>query len=921
MHPVFAQNPPKAILADGAGPWRDDRWASTVTEFSRLLSDAGYTVTTVSPVDLPSVLRVSDVLVAVPSLESLPFDTFSAVVRYFYAGGSLMASGGEPFRDPLYLTPDGKWLDFTAYQQAVGSPPPQGPLSPPYIETLSPWYKQYTNRSGFRVPIARPRGLINGQDSNGRYRVIGDLLAPAATMHVNFPGSLIVWIPSPELFDPFRIQVVAALHAVCHRAYLLNAGPPQIVWLPGEHVTVRASFLSRAESPVQPAMLWSIAGSAGVTELGAGASGATLDLGPLPNGDYTVTARLMVGNEEVDRIDSTVRVLDPSLTRQPDQKIRVVDGAFYAGGRRVFLHGVNYWPRYLAGAEISQFNGHSWLDPNNYDADLVEADLSLIASLNFNLVNIQYFDLLVSWNLGAARSLIDFLERCRNHGIWVRLAFPGTLVNNAYTGNLNPALQSVLEAAYLPGNDRVFAYEPLWEPFVGSHDQGGYGLVNGVYKYNLGRLILDADWRNWVNDQYGSLANAEQIWGLAAPRDAHGQLTNPLDDQIANDGPWRIMVAAYRRFADDYFGRNLGVIARAIRRIDSDTLISYRNGVTMSAAHNLYMGYDIGTAAAHVDFFSPERYGEPLSWPDDRSFGLVTAYSRYRTGGKPVQWSEFGYDIGAHYGTVESRATQATFCDTVMRQVNDDGSNAASVWWWPGGWTLGVGVQSDFGIIDPDGTPRDCALTLAQWGATFAATPPDQGSGEPVILTVDRDSDARGSYGLFLSWQSRYTQARQDGNPVILLDQGTGTDTSTMPLIQVGNAPYAGVGPLKFVNAELGGIRVVCPDLDATVENGAQVQVPAGATCQIAPTLVNTGEAQWLPSAHPTGGVILHTNLGDIPLTDSVPSLQRIALGPLTVNMGQSAINLTGRLKVQGVGVGEVLNVMLTVGSTVTIPD
>ena len=552
----------------------------------------------------------------------------------------------------------------------------------------------------------------------------------------------------------------------------------------------------------------------------------------------------------------------------------------------------------------------------NYDPDLVEADLSLIASLNFNLVNIQYIDLVVAWNEGVARSLIDFLERCRSHGLWVRISFPATLGNGAFTGNMNPALRTYLEAAYLPGNDRVFAYELLWEPFVGSHDAGGDGgwLINGTYLTNIGRLILDNDWRAWVNDQYGSLAIAEQAWGLTAPRDASGHLTNPLDDQIANDGPWRNMVAAYRRFVEDYFSRNLGVIARKIHRVDPDTLLTYRNWVTMAATQNFYMGYDIGTASAHLDFLSPERYGEPYTWPEGRSFGLVTAYSRYRTGGKPVQLTEFGYDIGPNYGTLATRATQATVCDSVMRQVNDDGSNAATAWWWPGGWHVNLVAGDDFGIIEPDGTSRDCALVLAQWGATFASMPPDQGSSSPVLLTVDRDADARGAYGLLLKWQDSYMQARQAGSPVALVDQGTGTDTSTMPLIQVGNTPYTGTGPLKFVNGEFGGFHISCSTLDVTVENGSYIQVPADSACEIIPTLVNTGEAAWLSTEQANGGVILHTNVGDVALTAGVPSLQRTATGPLRVNVGHSVIKLTGRLSVQNVGdFGEVLDLTLAV--------
>src|SRR4051794_20547530 len=151
--PMFAQPARRAILADGNGPWRDDRWIFAVREFSGLLKDAGYSVTTVSPVDLPSALGKSESLLAVPSLESLPFDTFRAVVAHLTGGGSLMASGGEPFRDPLYLTADGKWLNAEAYRTKVGSPPPYPSLIPPNFETLYPSRKQYTNSSGLRVPI------------------------------------------------------------------------------------------------------------------------------------------------------------------------------------------------------------------------------------------------------------------------------------------------------------------------------------------------------------------------------------------------------------------------------------------------------------------------------------------------------------------------------------------------------------------------------------------------------------------------------------------------------------------------------------------------------------------------------------------------------------------------------------------------
>ena len=924
--PLFAQ--PRAILADGSGPWRDGQWAFTVSQFTGLLTDAGYSVQTVSPADLPSALGDPNIFLAVPSLESLPFATFTAIATHVAAGGALMASGGQPFFDPLYLAPGAQWLGAAAYQQATGSPPPQGTFIPPRIPTVSPSSEQFTSGSGLRVPVPRGRGLFSWSDSVGRYRVIGDLSDPAATIYVNSnygPGilpatrSFIVWLPWPQLFDPLRAGLVAALKGAPSRLSFQTAGADQIVWLPGEAITGGLSIDNGAGSSVQASLQWSIAGASGVTpqppmplSLTAGQLlTIPLQIGVLPIGDYTLSFRLLIGNQEVDRAGSPVRVLDPTASWQPEQKIRVVNGGFSAGGQHVFLRAVNYWPR------LPRAYGRSWLEAGTYDPDVVEADLTEIAALGFNLVSIQYSDY-EGFSAQEGRALIDFLGRCRNHGIWAQVSLAATVLNGAYGGQISPTLDTHLQAAWLPGNDRVFAYDLLWEPMVGMHDAGGQGrIVNGAIVPNTGRMVMDPDWRAWVNDQYGSLANAQQIWGFTPPVDSTGQLTNPLDDQVENDGQWRIMMAAYRRFLDDYLGRNLGAIARQIRRSDPDTLLTYRNWITMTSTHNANTGYDIGTAAAHLDVFEPERYAPALLWPDDRPYGLIAAYSRYRSGGKPVLWAEYGADIGGNGGTPASETAQGAICDTMMRQVADDGSNGAAVWWWPGGTSPIDGT--DYGIVNPDGSPRDGAKILAQWNATFAGAPPDLASNPPATLLVDRDADARGSYGLFLNNQDAYLQVRQAGQTAVLADSGTGTDTSSMPLIQVGNAPYAGTGPLKFANGELAGMHVVCPSLDVTVENGSTVAVASGAACQVTPTLVNTGEAQWFPASAAIGGVTLHTSAGDVPLAASLAPLQRTAMGPLTVTMGQSATTLTGRLRIAGTGeFGEVLNLTLSLDSTAT---
>src|SRR5690349_7790498 len=123
-----------------------------------------------------------------------------------------------------------------------------------------------------------------------------------------------------------------------------------------------------------------------------------------------------------------------------------------------------------------------------------------------------------------------------------------------------------------------------------------------------------------------------------------------------------------------------------------------------------------------------------------------------------------------------------------------------------------------------------------------------------------------------------------------------------MPTFKLASLPHAASGRLRFAEAGFGGIHIVCPNLDVTVENGSTLAIPSGAVCQVMPSLVNTGEAQWLPGAAPARGVVLHTGAGDLPLPAALPSLQRTTIGQLRFTMGQNSTGLTGRLKILGAG-------------------
>jgi hypothetical protein len=71
-----------------------------------------------------------------------------------------------------------------------------------------------------------------------------------------------------------------------------------------------------------------------------------------------------------------------------------------------------------------------------------------------------------------------------------------------------------------------------------------------TFFWHEGRKRYDAEWTKWVIERYGSVENAEKDWGYPIPRDEQGNITNPKDEVLTNDGEWRVMACAYRRFLD-----------------------------------------------------------------------------------------------------------------------------------------------------------------------------------------------------------------------------------------------------------------------------------------------------------------------------------------------------------------------------------
>jgi hypothetical protein len=568
----------------------------------------------------------------------------------------------------------------------------------------------------------------------------------------------------------------------------------------------------------------------------------TQPLPPLPLGENLVQVQLRLAGRTVDEIKHEFVIVERPKVTEAD-KIFVKDGHFVVRvprpsspaleEKRWFAFGINYWPRYIAGKEQSDYWRH-WLDPTNYDPELVEQDLLILREIGMNCVSIQYT------NLRQALPLQDFLRRCHKHGIKVNLFIAG-----AHPLHFQPDLvRQLIEAADLANQPAMFAYDIAWEPRWGNYNE---------------RRRHDADWRDWLVEQYGSIEAAERDWGFKLPRDEQGNPTVPRDEHLLNDGEWRVMAAAYRRFLDDFISRKYREVCRFIRQLDSNHLIGARTGYGGGpfGAEGAFP-FDHTVGAKHLDFISPEGWN--LGWlgqADETQFAratFITAYARWAGKGKPVFWAEFGLTLrhGAFsldwYSDEERLKAQAQLYEAMYRLIEISDADGAMGWWFPGGYR--VDERSDFGIVNPDGTLRPAAEVAKRWSKTLTHLPlePVPRPAPLVPLRIDRDENARGPMALWLRHGDEVAKLVQEGKRVVLVTDGTGKTSDDVPDVAIGNTPWAPGKPPKFLNGEINAVWISTDGKEwREVKNGQTVDLGKATQLHLRIELGNTGEAAWLP--------------------------------------------------------------------------
>ena len=753
----------------------------------------------------------------------------------------------------------------------------------PTLEAVSPYYKVYPlekvasvrvtdagRRLGLNAwpvvprlahaPIPRPTGQGFNKGRTFRWTPLASCLDEAG-LERGAVASLVrvhggvergaAWLyvgqASPDVAnEPVVAKLIAeAATLLVDHVGLAEAGTEHFCYFKGEPTTLGAKVFNCSPRDTEAEAVFTVIAPSGETIFREVAQAATasgrvrsvlVDWQPPveASGLFRATTELRVAGEVVDRIEHEFRIV-PEGPVKSEELVQVVDDHFELAGKWWAPFGINFWPTYVAGCESL-----SWLEPQYYQPNVVERNLALCQQMGMNVLSIQ------DGSAAAVRNLRDFVERAYARGMRVNVFLHGS-DPLSYS---HDEVRAIIEGARLAETPAVFAYDLAWEHRLGRYRE---------------RCRWDRQWSAWIAERYTSLAAAERDWQFAVPR-RDGQVTGPSNDQLLRDGPWRVMVATYRRFADDLLSQHYREATAKVRSLDPNHLVSVRSGYGGTGPCSpAVFPVDIKSGAKHLDFVSPEGWGMVGDAEALRECGLTTAYCRFAGAGKPVFWCELGmsvWDSSTNRADPSLIQEQGCYYERFLQMLLDSGANGAAPWYFPGGYR--VNERSDYGIVAPDFTLRPAVLAIQRAAASFATPRP---APQPTtFITVDRDAHPGGYWRIYHQYKETYGDLMRQGQVPGVRTPGTGTTSATCPLVAVGNTTWNGENPPKYLNAEFNEVR----------SKGRFVTVSVG----------NLEEAKWL-APHDEGmegGVWLLVGDGQrVPISNDVGYHEDIVIGPFPV--------------------------------------
>jgi hypothetical protein len=243
------------------------------------------------------------------------------------------------------------------------------------------------------------------------------------------------------------------------------------------------------------------------------------------------------------------------------------------------------------------------------------------------------------------------------------------------------------------------------------------------------------------------------------------------DVELIRDGSWTKYVVDYRAFVDSLVGERYAAARKLVRGVDPNHLVSFRMTETSNPTFNwdANLPYDFRGLSKAVDFFAPEGYGRMGEWEHTKAGWFQVAYAHAINPSLPVIWKEAGktaWQPGLDESPPERLREQASVISTFYRMMIASGSNGIYWWWYPGGFRSGE--DSDYGIINPDGTDRLATKVIRANAAPFLKAPAPRPTNTVVTISLKRH--ATGLFGAYedvkdLFW--RFIQQRMSPRLVI----------------------------------------------------------------------------------------------------------------------------------------------------------
>ena len=221
---------------------------------------------------------------------------------------------------------------------------------------------------------------------------------------------------------------------------------------------------------------------------------------------------------------------------------------------------------------------------------------------------------------------------------------------------------------------------------------------------------------------------------------------------------------------------------------------------------------------------------------------------------------EFGYTVngiddpwtqGRLHIKPQEIANQVAEYEGLYSMFIESGARGASPWWLPGGFRLGE--NSDFGVLEPDGSERPVCQVIRKYLPRF-----DSVRHDPPTTHIEMDLDAHYA-DAWKTYSDEYLKLVKAGQRPDVRTAGTGTDSANCPLTAVGDRPYSGTNPPLFLNAEFNSLEVRSGAGPwQPVRDGDTIKVTDGQPVYCRASIGNLGEAKWLALAGgQTGGVYL----------------------------------------------------------------